>query len=340
MTPPPTLAPQRVLVTGAAGFIGHALSQRLLSEGIEVLGLDNLTPYYDPALKQARLRRLLPRPGFRFVRLDLADRDAMAALFERERFDAVVHLGAQAGVRYSVDHPMAYLDSNLAGTMTVLEGCRHQGVGHLVLASSSSVYGQATQMPLRESMRTDAPISLYAATKKANEVMAHSHSHLHRLPTTCVRLFTVYGPWGRPDMALFKFTRAILEGQAIDVYHHGQMERDFTYIDDVVEALTRVLSRPPQVGPADVPHRLVNIGNNQPVPLLRFIESLERALGLGAIRRMLPLQPGDVPRTWADTTVLREHYGFTPATPIEEGVARFVDWYRAHRPDRSHKVAA
>jgi UDP-glucuronate 4-epimerase len=321
---------QRVLVTGAAGFIGYHLSDRLLANGLEVVGLDSLTPYYDPQLKRDRLDRLLARPGFRFVRLDLADRVATAALFAADRFDAVLHLAAQAGVRYSVEHPLAYLDSNLAGTLNVLEGCRHAGVQHLVYASSSSVYGQGNPMPLREDAVTDRPVSLYAASKKANEVMVHSYSHLYGLQATGLRLFTVYGPWGRPDMAIFKFVRAIEAGQAIEVYNGGRMRRDFTYVDDVVEAFVRVLQRPPQGQPGEPPHRVLNVGNNQPVLLNDFIAHLERALGKPARRNLLPMQPGDVPDTWADVSRLQALTGWAPHTDVGEGVQRFVDWYRAY----------
>jgi UDP-glucuronate 4-epimerase len=329
-TPEETLFPRRVLVTGAAGFIGFHLSCRLLAEGVQVLGVDSLTPYYDPRLKQDRLAELTGLPGFAFERLDLADRSATAALFARERFDAVLHLAAQAGVRYSVQNPLAYLDSNLAGTMNVLEGCRHARVAHLVYASSSSVYGAGNAMPLAEDRVTDRPVSLYAASKKANEVMAYSYSHLYDLPTSGLRLFTVYGPWGRPDMAIFRFVRAIEEGQAIDVYNHGRMRRDFTYVDDVVEAVVRVLRRPPRREGEAPPQRVLNVGNSAPVMLMDFIGSLERALGKRADKRLLPMQPGDVPDTWADVSRLRALTGFAPATPLDEGVRHFVDWYRAY----------
>lgn len=329
-----------ILVTGAAGFIGFHLCQRLLDRGETVMGLDNLNAYYDPALKQARLALLQGREGFSFARQDLEDGKAMAALFERLRPQRVVHLAAQAGVRHSIDNPAAYVQSNLVGFGHVLEGCRHGGVTHLVYASSSSVYGGNTRLPFREDQGVDHPVSLYAASKKANELMAHTYSHLYGLPATGLRFFTVYGPWGRPDMALFRFTRAILAGEPIDLYNHGQMVRDFTYIDDIVEGVVRVLDRPatpdPQFDAAQphpdrswAPHRLFNIGNADPTPLLTYVEALEQALGRPAERRLLPLQPGDVPATAADTSALEAWTGFRPATPVHEGVARFVAWYRA-----------
>lgn len=324
------LRPARVLVTGAAGFIGFHLATRLLAEGLSVLGIDNLNEYYDLRLKRDRLARLEADPGFTFERLDLADRAGVAALFAKERFDAVVHLAAQAGVRYSVDHPMVYLDSNLAGTMTVLEGCRHQGTAHLVYASSSSIYGAARTLPLSESQTTDQPVSLYAATKKANELLVHSYSHLYGIPATGLRFFTVYGPWGRPDMAIFKFVRAILAGEPIDIYNHGVMRRDFTFIDDVVEAIWRVLQRPPTRQGDQAPARVLNVGNSQPVTLMRFVESIEQALARPALRNMLPMQAGDVPETWADVSRLKALTGFVPQTELQAGVQRFVDWYRDH----------
>lgn len=329
-----SVAPGRkILVTGAAGFVGFHLCQRLLDQGFEVEGLDNLNAYYEPALKQARLQQLLARPGFVFHRLDLADRDGMARLFAENRYDAVLHLAAQAGVRHSVDHPMAYLDSNLAGMLTVLEGCRHSGVRHLVYASSSSIYGAARQMPLREDMVTDQPISLYAASKKANELMAYSYSHLYGIPATGLRLFTVYGPWGRPDMAIFKFVRAVLAGQPIDVYNNGQMRRDFTYVDDVVNAVLKVMAVPP-VATADAPaHRVLNVGNNGPVSLMDFIGCIEKATGIEAIKHFMPMQQGDVPETWADTTALEKGFGIRPNTDLQLGVQRFVDWYRGYYGD-------
>jgi UDP-glucuronate 4-epimerase len=328
-----------ILVTGAAGFIGFHLCQRLLDRGETVTGLDNLNAYYDPALKQARLERLQDREGFRFVRRDLGDGEAMAALFADHRPQRVVHLAAQAGVRHSIENPGVYLQSNLVGFGHVLEGCRHGGVTHLVYASSSSVYGGNTRLPFGEEQGVDHPVSLYAASKKANELMAHTYSHLYGMPATGLRFFTVYGPWGRPDMALFRFTRAILAGEPIDLYNEGRMVRDFTYIDDIVEGVVRVLDRPatpdpdfdarrPHPGRSWAPHRLFNIGNATPTPLLTYVEALEHALGRTARRRLLPLQPGDVPATAADTSALEAWTGFRPATPVGEGVARFVAWYR------------
>lgn len=331
----------RILVTGAAGFIGYHLSDRLLGEGHEVTGLDNLNDYYDVNLKAARLARLEGRPGFCFARQDLADRAGMDALFAGLRPERVVHLAAQAGVRYSLTHPHAYVESNLTGFLNVLEGCRHHGVEHLVYASSSSVYGANTLMPFSVHHNVDHPVSLYAATKKSNELMAHAYSHLYGIPVTGLRFFTVYGPWGRPDMALFLFTRAILEGKPIDVFNRGEMERDFTYIDDIVEGIARVTFRLPEGDPAwtgdrpdpgtsRAPYRLYNIGNNQPVRLMRLIEVLEHALGRTADKRFLPMQPGDVPATWADVDDLVRDAGFRPHTPVEEGIARFVAWYREY----------
>lgn len=341
----------RVLVTGAAGFIGYHLSERLLQRGDEVLGLDNLNPYYDPSLKEARLARLQGRPGFRFVRAELADRDAMARIFAEERPEVVVNLAAQAGVRYSLENPHAYVDSNLVGFVNVLEGCRHQGVRHLVYASSSSVYGANTRMPFSVHQNVDHPVSLYAASKKANELMAHTYSHLFGLPTTGLRFFTVYGPWGRPDMALFLFTRAILEGRPIDVFNHGRMRRDFTYVDDIVEGVVRTMDRVPSGDPdwseddpgtSAGPYRVYNIGNHEPVELMRMIEVLERALGRTAEKVMLPIQPGDVPATFADVDDLARDVGFAPSTPIEVGVERFVRWYLdfyGHEPADAASVA-
>jgi len=330
---------EKILVTGAAGFIGYHLSERLLAEGYEVVGLDNLNSYYDVTLKESRLARLQGQPGFRFVRLDLADRAGIEALFAAERFDRVVNLAAQAGGRYSLTNPHAYIDSNLVGFTNILEGCRHHGVAHLVYASSSSVYGANTRMPFSVHDNVDHPVSLYAASKKANELMAHTYSHLYRLPTTGLRFFTVYGPWGRPDMALFLFTRAILEGRPIDVFNHGRMQRDFTYIDDIVEGVYRVTLRTaapdprwsgdaPDPGTSAAPYRIYNIGNNQPVRLLDMIATLERALGREAQKNMLPLQPGDVPATYADVDDLMRDVGFRPGTSIEAGIDRFVRWYR------------
>ena len=321
--------PQHVLLTGAAGFIGSHVAARLLERGDRVLGLDNVNDYYDPALKWARLRRIEGAPGFRFVRLDLHDRARMAELFATERFDGVIHLAAQAGVRYSITHPHAYLDSNLTGFGHVLEGCRAQGVAHLVYASSSSVYGGNTKMPFTETDAVDRPVSLYAATKKANELMAHTYSHLYDLPTTGLRFFTVYGPWGRPDMAYHLFTRAILAGESISVFNHGDMRRDFTYIDDITEGVLRVLDRPAtpeRVGTA--PYRVFNIGNSEPVQLLDFINCIESALGKKAIKQLLPMQPGDVPATYASTQALKDWVGFAPSTPLVDGLSKFVRWYR------------
>ena len=329
----------KVLVTGAAGFIGMHTTERLLARGDEVVGLDNLNDYYDPRLKTDRLARLSPHPAFRFVRMDVADRAGMEALFAAEGFDRVIHLAAQAGVRYSLQNPHAYVDSNLTGFMNILEGCRHARVAHLVYASSSSVYGGNTLMPFSEHHSVDHPVSLYAATKKANELMAHTYSHLYGLPTTGLRFFTVYGPWGRPDMALFLFTRAILEGRPIDVFNHGRMRRDFTYIDDIVEGVLRTLDRVaeadggfdadhPDPARSKAPYRVFNIGNNDPVELMAFIEAIEAAVGRPAEKNFLPLQDGDVPATFADTSELNAWTGFAPATPVADGVARFVRWYR------------
>jgi UDP-glucuronate 4-epimerase len=328
-----------ILLTGAAGFIGYHLADRLLRDGCRVVGVDNLNDYYDPRLKQARLDRLLGRQGFAFERLDLADRAATPALFAALRPKVVVHLAAQAGVRYSIENPNAYVDANLVGFMNVLEGCRRQGVAHLVYASTSSVYGANTHMPFSVHDNVDHPVSLYAATKKANELMAHTYSHLYRLPVTGLRFFTVYGPWGRPDMALFLFTKAMLEGRPIRVFNEGRMRRDFTYIDDIVEGVRRVVDvvpaanpewsgEQPDPGTSRAPYRLYNIGNHQPVELMHLIATLERALGVEALKEMLPMQPGDVPATYADIEDLTRATGFTPATRIEVGVERFVRWYR------------
>ena len=328
----------RVLVTGAAGFIGAALSKRLLARGDEVLGFDNLNAYYDPRLKHARLARLLPHPSFSFVRGSLEDRTALDGAFADFKPERVVNLAAQAGVRYSLENPQAYVDSNIVGFVNVLEACRYAGVEHLVYASSSSVYGANRKLPFSVDDNVDHPVSLYAATKKANELMAHTYSHLFALPTTGLRFFTVYGPWGRPDMALFLFTRKILAGEPIDVFNHGRHSRDFTYIYDIVEGVIRTLDRVPGADPdydpmaptpasSSAPYRVYNIGNHQPVELLRYIEVLEDCLGRKAERRLLPLQPGDVPDTCADVTALRRDTGYSPSTPIEVGVRRFVDWY-------------
>jgi UDP-glucuronate 4-epimerase len=329
----------KILLTGAAGFIGMTTALRLLARGDEVLGLDNLNDYYDVTLKENRLKRLSPHAGFRFVKMDVADRQGMAQLFVDEKFDRVIHLAAQAGVRYSLQNPHAYIDSNIVGFMNVLEACRHTQVQHLVYASSSSVYGGNTNMPFSEHDSVDHPVSLYAATKKANELMAHTYSHLYGLPTTGLRFFTVYGPWGRPDMALFLFTKAILDGRPIDVFNYGQMQRDFTFVDDIVEGVVRALDRvacpnpaydPALADPAtsNAPYRVFNIGNNKPVPLLDFIACIEEALGRKAEKNLLPLQDGDVPATYANTDALNDWVGFVPGTPIEQGIARFVAWYR------------
>jgi UDP-glucuronate 4-epimerase len=329
----------KILVTGAAGFIGFHTARLLLEQGHEVVGLDNLNAYYDVTLKEARLSRLVPYPGFTFVKLDLGDTQAMTGLFSRERFARVIHLGAQAGVRHSLKDPHSYAHSNLAGTLNVLEGCRHSQVEHLVYASTSSVYGANTRMPYSEHHTADHPLSLYAATKRSNELMAHSYSAIFGLPTTGLRFFTVYGPWGRPDMALFQFTRKILAGEPIDVFNGGHHRRDFTYIDDIVEGIVRVSAHVagPDLawdggnhdpGSSSAPFRIYNIGNSQPVPLLRYIEVIEECLGRKAQKRFLPLQPGDVPETWADTRKLEAAVGYRPVTPIEVGVQRFIVWFR------------
>ncbi len=331
----------KVLLTGAAGFIGMHTALRLLARGDEVIGVDNLNDYYDVNLKLARLERLKPHANFALHRLSVEDRDGMAALFAKEKPQRVIHLAAQAGVRYSLTNPHAYIDANLQGFINILEGCRHQRVEHLAYASSSSVYGGNTALPFSEHQNIDHPVSLYAATKKANELMAHTYSHLFRIPTTGLRFFTVYGPWGRPDMALFLFTRAILEGRPIDVFNHGQMVRDFTYIDDIVEGVIRVLDKPatpsaafdaasPDPATSNAPYRVFNIGNSQPTPLMDYIHALESAIGREARKNFLPMQPGDVPATSADTSELQAWVGFRPGTPVEVGVKRFVEWYRGH----------
>lgn len=331
----------KTLVTGAAGFIGFHLAGRLCEDGVEVVGLDNLNDYYDPKLKEARLERLSKHGNFRFVKADMSQRDEMAALFAREKFQRVANLAAQAGVRYSLRNPHAYVDANITGFVNILEGCRHSGVKHLVFASSSSVYGMNTGRPFSVHHNVDHPVSLYAATKKANELLAHSYAHLYRLPATGLRFFTVYGPWGRPDMALFLFTKAILEGSPINVFNEGHMERDFTYIDDIVEGVVRVLDRTPSPNPqwtgdapdpasSSAPYRLYNIGNNNPVSLLKFIEVIEKALGKKAVKNLMPMQPGDVAATCADIDDLAADAGFSPATSLEEGVGRFIEWYRAY----------
>ena len=329
----------KILITGAAGFIGMTTALRLLARGDEVLGLDNLNDYYDVTLKESRLCRLTSHPRFRFVKMDVADRTGMTQLFAVEKFDRVIHLAAQAGVRYSLQNPHAYIDSNIVGFTNILEGCRHTKVQHLVYASSSSVYGGNTKMPFSEHDSVDHPISLYAATKKANELMAHTYSHLFGLPTTGLRFFTVYGPWGRPDMALFLFTKAILEGRAIDVFNHGNMQRDFTYVDDIVEGVIRVVDRVATANPgydalqadpatSNAPYRVFNIGNNNPVQLLDFIGCIEDAVGKKAEKNFLPLQDGDVPATYANTDALNDWVGFVPGTSVQVGIGRFVAWYR------------
>ena len=331
----------RILVTGAAGFIGFHVARRLLERGDHVVGLDNLNAYYDPALKNARRALLEQHRNFGFVHVELADAGAMSQVFARGRFDAIVHLAAQAGVRYSVENPRAYVDSNVVGFLNVLEGARAHGTGHLVFASTSSVYGLNRKLPFEESQNTDHPVSLYAATKKANEAMAHSYAHLFGVPCTGLRFFTVYGPWGRPDMALFKFTRGMLAGESIPVFNEGRMIRDFTYVDDIVEGVVRIADLPPKANPqwdaqaaaaatSSAPWRIYNIGNHQRVELMRYIRALEEALGIQAKLNLLPMQPGDVEATEADTSALERATGFAPATPVEEGVRRFVAWYREH----------
>jgi UDP-glucuronate 4-epimerase len=332
---------KRILVTGAAGFIGMHVSRKLLARGDAVVGLDNLNPYYSVQLKQDRLRSLKSEANFEFLNADLADRVAIEQCFETHTFDAVVNLAAQAGVRYSLTNPHAYIDSNIIGFMNILEACRHAKIGHLVYASSSSVYGGNTRQPFSVHDNVDHPVSLYAATKKANELMAHTYSHLYRLPTTGLRFFTVYGPWGRPDMAMWLFTEAILAGRPIQVFNEGKMRRDFTYIDDIVEGVVRVMDRPatpnsdwngdtPDPATSSAPYRVYNIGNNQPVELMHMIGVLEDTLGMKAEMTMLPMQPGDVPATYADVDDLTRDTGFRPQTSIEDGISRFVDWYRGY----------
>ena len=328
----------KILVTGAAGFIGFFTAKQLLERGETVVGLDNFNDYYDVSLKDARAAILDSYDNFSMVRIDLADREAMEALFDREKFDKVVHLAAQAGVRYSLENPHAYIDSNIVGTLHILEGCRHKEVQHLVYASSSSVYGANTRMPYSVHQNVDHPLALYGATKKANELMAHTYSNLYGLPTTGLRFFTVYGPYGRPDMSPIKFTKSIIEGNPIDVYNYGKHSRDFTYIDDIVEGVIRTMdhvaqadenwdSSSPDPGSSKVPYRLYNIGNQKPVDLMRFIELIEECIGKKAEKNLLPMQPGDVQDTWADTSDLASDVGYQPSTPIEVGVKRFVDWY-------------
>lgn len=329
----------KVLITGAAGFIGSTLALRLLERGDTVIGIDNHNDYYDPQIKEDRLARFADHPAYTHLRLDLADREGVYACFEAHKPQRVVNLAAQAGVRYSIENPLAYIDSNIVGFAHILEGCRHNNIEHLVYASSSSVYGANTTMPFSVHDNVDHPLSLYAASKKSNELMAHTYSHLYNLPTTGLRFFTVYGPWGRPDMALFKFTKAILAGEKIPVFNYGKHRRDFTYVDDIVEGVIRVLDQPAQPNPAwsganpdagtsMAPWRVYNIGNNSPVELMDYIAALEKALGKKAEMDMLPLQPGDVPDTYADVSDLVEQFGYKPATPVEQGIARFVAWYR------------
>ncbi|MBF0444903.1 MAG: NAD-dependent epimerase [Magnetococcales bacterium] len=334
----------KILVTGAAGFIGSNLSARLLDRGDTVVGLDNLNPYYDVNLKKARLARLQDRTGFSHVNMDLEDRDGIGELFKKEKFARVVNLAAQAGVRYSLENPLAYVDTNIVGFAHLLEGCRHNGVKHFVFASSSSVYGANTNMPFSVHNNVDHPLSLYAASKKANELMAHTYAHLFRLPVTGLRFFTVYGPWGRPDMALYLFTKAILAGEAINVFNNGKMRRDFTYIDDIVEGIVRVLDRTPTPNPnwdsdnpdpatSNAPYKIYNIGNNNQVELMDYIKALEDSLGIPAKMNMMGMQPGDVPATWANVDDLMEDVGFRPQTTVQEGISRFVEWYREY-----HKI--
>jgi UDP-glucuronate 4-epimerase len=325
----------KVLVTGAAGFIGMHTAEKLLARGDLVVGIDNLNDYYDPRLKRDRLARLQPGAGFEFQQLDLADGAGIAALFEAGRFDGVVHLAAQAGVRYSLKNPHAYAQSNLVGFLNILEGCRNTRVPHLVYASSSSVYGGNTKMPFSESDPVDHPVSLYAATKKSNELMAHAYSHLYGFAATGLRFFTVYGPWGRPDMAYYSFTQAILAGRPIDVFNHGDMKRDFTYIDDIVEGVVRVLDRLPDPQAGEALHHVFNIGHHSPVPLMEFIATLEKHLGRKAQTRMLPMQPGDVPATYADVDALAAWVGYRPGTSLEVGLGRFAHWYSDYHAGRS-----
>lgn len=331
----------QILVTGAAGFIGYHLSEKLLARGDKVTGLDNLNDYYDVSLKEARLDRLKAHSDFNFVKADLRDREAIESLFQETQFDAVINLAAQAGVRYSLENPHAYIDSNIVGFTNILECCRHHNTGHLVYASSSSVYGMNSSMPFSVHDNVDHPISLYAASKKANELMAHTYSHLYKIPTTGLRFFTVYGPWGRPDMALFLFTEAILKGEPIKVFNNGKMQRDFTYIDDIVEGIIRVTDKPatpnpawdagsPDPGTSSAPYRLYNIGNNNPVSLMDFIEAIEKAIGKTAEKKLMPMQPGDVAATYANIDALVEAVDYHPGTPVQEGIDKFVAWYMEH----------
>ena len=333
----------KILVTGAAGFIGFHLCQQLCHRGNEVIGIDNLNNYYDVRLKHARLKQLEAFPNFHFIKLDLADATGIATLFDQHAFTHVVNLAAQAGVRYSIENPMAYIQSNIVGFTNILEGCRHHHIHHLVYASSSSVYGSNTHYPFQESNSVDHPVALYAASKKSNELLAHSYAHLYRLPCTGLRFFTVYGPWGRPDMALFKFAKNILAGEPIDVYNHGNMQRDFTYIDDIVEGILRALDNPAQPDPnwsgtapnpasSQAPWRVYNIGNGNPIKLTDFIACIEKQLGKKAIFNLMPLQPGDVPATYADTQALQHDLGYTPTTTIDNGIKQFIDWYQSYYP--------
>lgn len=331
----------KILITGVAGFIGYHLANRLLKEGHLVIGIDNMNNYYDVSLKQARLFNLLKENNFHFEYLNLANKDVLGKIFKEHRFDRVINLAAQAGVRYSLTNPQSYIDSNIQGFLNILENCRHHEIEHLIYASSSSVYGASTRMPFSIHQNVDHPLSLYAATKKSNELMAHSYSHLYQLPTTGLRFFTVYGPWGRPDMALFLFTKAILEGKPINLFNHGNMSRDFTYIDDIVEGLVRVTNSVPTANPdwngetpdpgsSKAPYRIYNIGNNNPVQLMVLLLALEEALGKKSLLNMMPMQPGDVPASWADVSDLEQDFDFYPKTPIHEGVAKFVNWYKRY----------
>jgi UDP-glucuronate 4-epimerase len=331
----------KILVTGAAGFIGMHVAQKLLQRGDDVIGIDNLSNYYDVTLKEARIARLAAQPNFRFEKIDVSNTGELLTLFAREKPERVMHLAAQAGVRYSLSHPQAYLDANLQGFLNILEACRHHEVQHLAFASSSSVYGSNTSLPFSEQQNIDHPLSLYAATKKANELMAHTYSHLFRLPTTGLRFFTVFGPWGRPDMALFLFAKAILENRSIEIFNNGNMTRDFTYIDDIVESIVRVIDKAatpslefdmanPNPVTSNAPYRIFNVGNSQPIPLMDYISALENAIGREAIKQFLPLQPGDVPNTAADTSALEQWINFKPNTPVQYGISEFVSWYREY----------
>jgi UDP-glucuronate 4-epimerase len=329
-----------ILITGVAGFIGYHLATRLTAEGYQVYGVDNLNDYYDVSLKKARLQQLLPKPNFKFHYLEISDRATVAEFFTDYDFDIVIHLAAQAGVRYSLENPHAYVDSNLVGFVNILEGCRHHGIQHLIFASSSSVYGANTKVPFAVSDRVDQPVSLYAATKRANELMAHTYSHLYQLPITGLRFFTVYGPWGRPDMAYFKFTQAIAENQPINVYNFGKMKRDFTYIDDIIEAITRIVKKQPQGVQEQLPFKLYNLGNNQPVELNEFIATIEKIMGKTARKNLLPMQPGDVISTYADIQELSQDFNFQPSTPINVGLEKFIAWYQECYSVSSQRLVA